>query len=85
MRLHEARFLIASMHGWDALTPLDESLRAFDDLVRAGRVRYIGVSNFLAWQVMKPLGLSDRNGWTRFIAAQYQYSLVECGIEADRW
>jgi aryl-alcohol dehydrogenase-like predicted oxidoreductase len=71
------------MHGWDALTPLDESLSAFDDLVRAGKVRYIGVSNFLAWQVMKALGFSDRNGWARFIAAQYQYSLVERGIEAE--
>ncbi len=71
------------MHGWDALTPLDESLRAFDDLVTAGKVRYIGVSNFMAWQVMKSLGLSDRNGWARFIAAQYQYSLIERGIEAE--
>ena len=71
------------MHGWDALTPLDESLRAFDDLVAAGKVRYIGVSNFMAWQVMKSLGLSDKNGWARFVAAQYQYSLVERGIEAE--
>ena len=71
------------MHGWDALTPLEESLRAFDDLVTAGKVRYIGVSNFAAWQVMKSLGLSDRNGWARFVAAQYQYSLVERDIEAE--
>ena len=71
------------MHGWDALTPIEESLRAFDDLVAAGKVRYIGVSNFMAWQVMKSLGLCDRNGWVRFVAAQYQYSLVERGIEAE--
>ena len=71
------------MHGWDALTPLDESLRAFDDLVTAGKVRYVGVSNFAAWQVMKALGLSAHKGWAGFVAAQYQYSLVERGIEAE--
>jgi len=71
------------MHCWDPLTPLEESLRAFDDLVRAGKVRYIGVSNFKAWQLMKALGLSDQHGWARFIAAQYQYSLVVREIEAE--
>lgn len=71
------------MHGWDALTPLDESLRAFDDLVTAGKVRYVGVSNFAAWQVMKALGLSMHKAWVGFVAAQYQYSLVERGIETE--
>ena len=71
------------MHGWDAFTPLEESLRAFDDLVTAGKVRYVGVSNFAAWQTMKALGLSDSRGWARFIGAQYQYSLVERGVETE--
>lgn len=71
------------MHGWDALTPLEESLRAFDDLVTAGKARYIGVSNFAAWQAMKALGISERHGFVRFVAAQYQYSLVERGIESE--
>ncbi|TVR18372.1 MAG: aldo/keto reductase, partial [Anaerolineaceae bacterium] len=71
------------MHGWDPHTPIEESLRAFDDLVRDGKVRYIGVSNFKAWQVMQALGLSERNGWARFIAAQYQYSLVVRDIEYE--
>lgn len=71
------------MHCWDPLTPLEESLRAFDDLVTAGKVRYIGVSNFKAWQLMKALGLSDQHGWARFIAAQYQYSLVVRDIEHE--
>lgn len=71
------------MHCWDPLTPLDESLRAFDDLVQAGKVRYIGVSNFKAWQMMKALGLSDSRGWARFVAAQYQYSLVVRDIEYE--
>jgi len=69
------------MHAWDPLTPIDESLRAFDDLVTAGKVRYIGVSNFAAWQLMKALGLSDGAGWARFVAAQYQYSLLTRDIE----
>lgn len=71
------------MHAWDPLTPLEESLRAFDDLVQAGKVRYIGVSNFKAWQFMKALGISDENGYARFVAAQYQYSLVNREIEYE--
>jgi aryl-alcohol dehydrogenase-like predicted oxidoreductase len=71
------------MHAWDPLTPLEESLRTFDDLVTAGKVRYIAVSNFKAWQVMKALGVSERNAWVRFVAAQYQYSLVERNIESE--
>jgi aryl-alcohol dehydrogenase-like predicted oxidoreductase len=71
------------MHCWDPLTPIEESLRAFDDLVTAGKVRYVGVSNFKAWQLMKALGVSDMHGWTRFVAAQYQYSLVVRDLEYE--
>lgn len=71
------------MHCWDPLTPLEESLQAFDDLVRQGKVRYIGVSNFKAWQLMKALSISDQNNWARFVAAQYQYSLVVRDIEDE--
>jgi aryl-alcohol dehydrogenase-like predicted oxidoreductase len=71
------------MHRWDHLTPLEESLRAFDDLVQAGKVRYIGVSNFKSWQVMKGLAISDEQGWARFVAGQYQYSLVKRDIEYE--
>lgn len=71
------------MHCWDPLTPIEESLRAYDDLVTAGKVRYIGVSNFKAWQLMKALSVSDAQGWARFVAAQYQYSLVVRGIEYE--
>lgn len=70
-------------HMWDPITPLDETLRAFDDLVAAGKVRYIGVSNFKAWQLMKALALSDNYGWARPIAAQYQHSLVVRDIERE--
>lgn len=71
------------MHCWDPLTPIEESLRAFDDLVTSGKVRYIGVSNFKAWQLMKSLALSDEHGWARFVAGQYQYSLVTRDIEYE--
>jgi aryl-alcohol dehydrogenase-like predicted oxidoreductase len=71
------------VHMWDPLTPIEETLRALDDLVTAGKVRYIGVSNFRAWQVMKGLAVSDARGWARFIAAQYQYSLVVRDIERE--
>lgn len=71
------------MHCWDEVTPIEESLRAFDDLVTQGKVRYIGVSNFKTWQLMKAVYTSDRHGWNRFVAAQYQYSLVKRDIEYD--
>jgi aryl-alcohol dehydrogenase-like predicted oxidoreductase len=70
-------------HCWDPITPPEETLRAFDDLVASGKVRYIGVSNFKAWQLMKALAISDTHGWARFVAAQYQYSLVERNIEHE--
>lgn len=71
------------VHLWDPLTPLEETLRALDDLVAAGKVHYIGVSNFKAWQLMKALSLSDCMGYSRFIAAQYQHSLVARDIERE--
>jgi len=71
------------LHGWDPWTPLVESLGALADLVADGKVRYVGVSNFKAWQVMKALSISDGRGWPRFIAAQYQYSLVVRDIEPE--
>ena len=82
-RLNTDYLDLYTMHCWDPLTPLEESLRAFDDLVTAGKVRYIGVSNFKAWQLMKALDVSDVNGWSRFVAGQYQYSLVKRDIEYE--
>lgn len=82
-RLKTETIDVLYMHGWDALTPLEESLRTLNDFVSSGKVRYIAVSNFKAWQIMKALGVSDQNGWVRFIAAQYQYSLVVRDIESE--
>ena len=64
------------LHAFDALTPIDETLHAMDDLVRAGKVRYIGCSNFSGWHLMKSLSLSDRHGWARHVAHQAYYSLL---------
>jgi aryl-alcohol dehydrogenase-like predicted oxidoreductase len=64
------------MHGFDALTPLEETLSALDDLVRSGKVRYIGCSNYSGWQLMKALGLSERGGLGRFVTYQGYYSLL---------
>ncbi len=63
-------------HCFDMSTPLDETLRAFDDLVRAGKVRYIGASNFTASQLTKALMLSRMHGWASFISLQAEYSLI---------
>jgi aryl-alcohol dehydrogenase-like predicted oxidoreductase len=70
------------VHVWDHLTPIEETLRALDDLVTSGKVRYIGCSNFFAWQLMKSLACSDANRYVRFISIQPQYSLVS--REMDR-
>ncbi len=64
------------MHGFDALTPVDETLRALDDFVRSGKVRYIGCSNFSGWHVMKSLATSERYGLARYVAYQGYYSLI---------
>jgi aryl-alcohol dehydrogenase-like predicted oxidoreductase len=63
------------LHEWDGLTPLEETMEALDSLVRAGKVRYVGVSNFAGWQVMKTLGVSERNHYVRPISHQIHYTL----------
>lgn len=67
---------LLQLHAFDAGTPIEEVLSTLDGLVRAGKLRYVGVSNFSGWQVMKSLGLADRNGWPRYVAHQVYYSLV---------
>jgi len=64
------------LHGFDPLTPVEETLRALDDLVRAGKVRYIGCSNFSGWHLMKSLAVSERSGLARHVAHQAFYSLI---------
>jgi len=71
------------VHIWDPVTPLEETLRALDDLVRWGKVRYIGVSNYAAWQIMKALWVSDKHGWVRFQSLQALYNLAFRDIEVE--
>ncbi|HVA91444.1 MAG TPA: aldo/keto reductase [Chloroflexota bacterium] len=63
------------VHEWDGQTPLEETLETLDTLVRSGKVRYIGCSNYAGWQLLKALGLSDRLGYQRFVSQQIFYSL----------
>ena len=64
------------LHGFDAMTPVDEVLSTLDQLVREGKIRYIGVSNFSGWHVMKSLAAADRYGYPRYVANQTYYSLI---------
>jgi aryl-alcohol dehydrogenase-like predicted oxidoreductase len=71
------------IHGYDALTPWEETLRALDDLVRAGKVRYIGASNLAAWHLMKALGISERDRLARFETIQSYYSIAGRDLERE--
>jgi aryl-alcohol dehydrogenase-like predicted oxidoreductase len=64
------------MHGFDALTPVEETLSALNDLVHSGKVRYLGCSNFSGWHLMKSLDVSEKYGWARYVAHQAYYSLI---------
>jgi aryl-alcohol dehydrogenase-like predicted oxidoreductase len=75
-RLNTDYIDIYTLHGFDALTPVEEALRTLDDLVQSGKVRYIACSNFSGWHLMKSLAVSDKYGWTRYAAHQAYYSLV---------
>ncbi len=71
------------IHGFDPVTPLDETLSALDDLVNQGKVRYLGVSNHAAWQIMKALGTSAQRGWSRFESIQAYYSIAGRDLERE--
>lgn len=71
------------LHGFDPATPIEESLQALNDLVRQGLVRYIGVSNWAAWQIAKALGLSSLHGWTKFASLQAYYTIAGRDLERE--
>ena len=71
------------IHGWDSQTPMEEALRALDDIVRSGRARYIGVSNWAAWQIMKALGTSERLGLEKFASLQAYYTIAGRDLERE--
>ena len=71
------------IHGVDSITPVEETIRALDDLVRQGHVRYVGVSNWPAWMIMKALGLADRHGWMRLASLQAYYTIAGRDLERE--
>jgi len=71
------------VHGWDSNTPLEETLRTLDDVVRQGKVRYIGISNFMSWQAATAVMLQQRLNLEQFVTAQMYYSLVGRGLEHE--
>jgi len=71
------------IHGFDPLTPLEETLSALDSLVNSGKVRYIGCSNLAAWHIMKALGISERNHLTKFVSLQAYYTIAGRDIERE--
>ncbi len=82
-RLQTDHIDIFQLHAFDAFTPVEEVLSTLDTLVRDGKVRYVGVSNFSGWQIMKSLAIADRYGWPRYVANQVYYSLVGRDYEWD--
>ncbi len=82
-RLRTDHIDLFQLHAFDAATPVEEVVSTLDDLVRAGKLRYVGVSNFSGWQLMKSLAAADRHGWTRHVAHQVYYSLLGRDYEWD--
>jgi len=80
-RLNTGHIDIYHMHGFDANTPIDETLKALDNLVQSGKVRYIACSNFSGWHLMQSLSISERYGWSKYIAHQAYYSLLNRDFE----
>jgi aryl-alcohol dehydrogenase-like predicted oxidoreductase len=71
------------VHGFDAITPFEETLHALDTLVNSGKVRYIGCSNLAAWQLMKALGISERKGYAKFVSLQAYYTVAGRDLERE--
>ncbi|MEL6317834.1 MAG: aldo/keto reductase [Pseudomonadota bacterium] len=82
-RLKTDRLDVYFLHMWDAETPIEETLRGLEDLVAAGKVLYLGASNFAAWQIAKALGISERRGWARIDVLQPMYNLVKRQAEVE--
>ncbi|WFU33332.1 aldo/keto reductase [Bradyrhizobium brasilense] len=82
-RLNTDYIDLLQLHAFDAFTPVDEVLSTLDALVRAGKLRYVGASNFSGWHLMKSLGVAERHGWPRYAAHQVYYSLVGRDYESE--
>jgi aryl-alcohol dehydrogenase-like predicted oxidoreductase len=82
-RLNTDTIDLYQIHNWDDETPVEETMRALDDLVRSGKVRYIGASNFFAWQLSWSNALAGRHGWAQFISIQPHYHMFERAVEKE--
>jgi len=82
-RLQTDHIDLYQVHGWDPLTPVEETVRALDDLVRQGHVRYVGVSNWAAWQIMKAHGIAKAEGLARFESLQAYYPIAGRDLERE--
>lgn len=82
-RLNLSHIDLLYIHGVDPITPLEETMRGLEDVVRSGKVRYLGVSNHPAWMVMKANGYADKMGWTKFVASQNYYTIASRDIERE--
>jgi aryl-alcohol dehydrogenase-like predicted oxidoreductase len=82
-RLRTDRIDLMWVHAWDATVPSEETMRALDDVVRAGKVLYVGVSNWPAWATARAHTLAQLRGWSPFVGVQVQYSLIERSIERE--
>lgn len=82
-RLQLEHIDLYQLHGFDPLTPLEESLATLNDLVRSGKVRYIGLCNMAAWQIMKGLAISEKKHWSRFESVQAYYTVASRDLERE--
>lgn len=82
-RMNLSHIDLLYIHGVDPLTPLEETMRGLEDVVRSGKVRYLGVSNHPAWMVVKANGMADKMGWTKFVASQNYYTIASRDIEHE--
>ncbi len=82
-RLKTDHIDLYQIHGQDIVTPVEETMRALDDMVRRGMVRYVGCSNWQAWKIMQAQGIADKRGWARLETVQAYYSLVGRGLERE--
>ena len=82
-RLKTDHIDLYQIHAWDATVPIEETMRALDDLVRSGKVRYIGASNFDAWQLCRANDLAERHTWEAFVTVQPEYNMLRRDIERE--
>jgi aryl-alcohol dehydrogenase-like predicted oxidoreductase len=82
-RLNTDHIDLLQIHSWDAETPIEETMRALDDLVSSGKVRYIGASNYAAWQLCRSNDVAEMRGWSSFVSVQPHYHMLERGIEGE--